>query len=53
MTFTTARKQAEGEVVNGVVAIALARLLALAHETVEDSTSPEARTLDTARWSGQ
>jgi putative toxin-antitoxin system antitoxin component (TIGR02293 family) len=50
---TAARKQAKGEMIDGAAAIALARLLALANEIVEDSTSPEARKFDTARWLGQ
>lgn len=50
---TAARKQAKGEMIDGAAAIALARLLALANEIVEDSTSAEARKFDTARWLGQ
>lgn len=50
---TAARKQARGEMIDGAAAIALARLLALANEIVEDSTSPEARGFDTAKWLGQ
>lgn len=50
---TAARKQAKGEMIDGAAAIALARLLALANEIVEDSTSSEARKFDTARWLGQ
>lgn len=50
---TAARKQAKGEMIDGAAAIALARLLALANEIVEDSTSADARKFDTARWLGQ
>lgn len=50
---TAARKLANNEKINGAAAIALARLLALADEIVQDSTAPEAKTFDTAKWLGQ
>lgn len=50
---TAARKQAKGEMIDGAAAIALARLLALAKEIVEDSTLADARKFDAARWLGQ
>ncbi len=50
---TAARKLANNEKINGAAAIALARLLALASEIVEDSTAPEAASFDTAKWLGQ
>lgn len=50
---TAARKLANHGMIDGAAAIALARLLAIAEEIVEDSTSPDATTFDTARWLGQ
>lgn len=50
---TAARKLANKEKINGAAAIALARLLAIASEIVEDSTAPHAQTFDTAKWLGQ
>lgn len=50
---TAARKLSNNEKVNGAAAIALARLLALAGEIVEDSTAPQAASFDTAKWLGQ
>ena len=50
---TAARKLANNEKINGAAAIALARLLALASEIVQDSTAPEASTFNTAQWLGQ
>lgn len=50
---TAARKLSNHERIDGVAAIALARLLAIAQEIVEDSTAPEAKTFDTAKWLGQ
>ncbi len=50
---TAARKLSNNEKVNGAAAIALARLLALADEIVEDSTAPDAASFDTAKWLGQ
>ncbi len=50
---TAARKLARNEMIDGAAAIALARLLALAGEIVDDSTSPEAASFNTAKWLGQ
>ncbi|MDP2064608.1 MAG: DUF2384 domain-containing protein [Burkholderiaceae bacterium] len=50
---TAARKLANNEKINGAAAIALARLLAIASEMVEDSTAPEAKKFNTAKWLGQ
>ncbi|MEX1166035.1 MAG: antitoxin Xre/MbcA/ParS toxin-binding domain-containing protein [Hydrogenophaga sp.] len=50
---TAARKLAKNEKISGAAAIALARLLAIASEIVEDSTAPEAAGFDTAKWLGQ
>lgn len=50
---TAARKLARNERIDGAAAIALARLLAIANEIVEDSTAPEAKKFNTAKWLGQ
>jgi putative toxin-antitoxin system antitoxin component (TIGR02293 family) len=50
---TAARKLANNEKISGAAAIALARLLAIASEIVEDSTASEAQGFDTAKWLGQ
>jgi uncharacterized protein (DUF2384 family) len=50
---TAARKLANKEMIDGAAAIALARLLAIANEIVEDSTAPQAKNFDTAKWLGQ
>lgn len=50
---TAARKLANNEKISGAAAIALARLLAIASDIVADSTAPEAKAFDTARWLGQ
>lgn len=50
---TAARKLARNERINGAAAIALARLLAIANEIVEDSTASEAKKFNTAKWLGQ
>lgn len=50
---TAVRKQEKNELIDGAAAIALARLLAIANEIVEDSTVPEAKKFDTAKWLGQ
>ncbi|MFY7940048.1 MAG: antitoxin Xre/MbcA/ParS toxin-binding domain-containing protein [Burkholderiaceae bacterium] len=49
---TAARKLAKDEPISGTAAIALARLLAIANEIVEDSTAAEAKKFDTAKWLG-
>lgn len=50
---TAARKLSNHDRIDGAAAIALARLLAIAKEIVEDSTASEAKTFDTAKWLGQ
>ena len=50
---TAARKLAKQEKIDGHAAIALARLLGLASELVADSTSPQAKGFDAAKWLGQ
>jgi len=50
---TAARKLSKNEKINGAAAIALARLLAIADDMVADSTVPDARNFDTAKWLGQ
>ncbi len=50
---TAARKRAGNGMIDGAAAIALARLLAIASDIVEDSTAPEAENFDTAKWLGQ
>lgn len=50
---TAARKLAKNEMIDGAAAIALARLLAIANEIVEDSTASDSKHFDTAKWLGQ
>lgn len=50
---TAVRKQAKNDLIDGASAIALARLLGIAREIVEDSTSERAPIFDTARWFGK
>ena len=47
---------AAGELLSGNggrAALGMARLLGMANEIVENSTAPEAKDFDTARWLGQ
>lgn len=50
---TAARKLANKDKIDGSAAIALARLLAIAQDMVDDSTSPDAKGFDAAKWLGQ
>lgn len=53
---TAEAKAAEGEVIagsGGHAAIGLARLIALAQEIVADSTAPDAKDFDAAKWLGR
>lgn len=53
---TLERKVAEGGLLSGSggrAALGIAKLLGMANEIVQDSTAPEAKGFDTARWLGQ
>jgi putative toxin-antitoxin system antitoxin component (TIGR02293 family) len=53
---TAERKAAAGEMLSGhsgQAAIGMARLLGIAQAIVADSTSPQARNFDSAKWLGQ
>jgi putative toxin-antitoxin system antitoxin component (TIGR02293 family) len=53
---TAARKSAAGAVVDGragLAAMGMIKLLGIAQDIVQDSTSPEAEGFDTAKWLGQ
>lgn len=50
---TAVRKQAKNDLIDGASAIALARLLAIANEMVEDSTASRAQMFDAAQWFGK
>ncbi len=53
---TAEKKAAAGELLSGSggrAALGIARLLGIANEIVENSTAPEARGFDTAKWLGQ
>ena len=53
---TAEKKVAAGEVIKGSggrAALGLARLLGMAQEIVDNSTTPEARAFDSAKWLGQ
>ncbi len=53
---TAERKVAAGELLSGsgaIAALGLARLLGIAQEMVEQSTAPEAKDFDAAKWLGQ
>lgn len=53
---TAERKVAAGELLSGsgaIAALGMARLLGIAQEMVEQSTAPEAKDFDAAKWLGQ
>ena len=53
---TAARKSAAGAVIDGragLAAMGMIKLLGIAQDIVQDSTSPEAEGFDTAKWLGQ
>lgn len=53
---TAEKKVAEGEVIKGTAgraALGLAKLLGIAKEIAANSTAPEARNFDSAKWLGQ
>jgi len=53
---TAEKKVATGELLSGNggrAALGMAKLLGIANEIVENSTAPEAKDFDTARWLGQ
>jgi putative toxin-antitoxin system antitoxin component (TIGR02293 family) len=53
---TAERKVAAGELLSGsgaIAALGMARLLGIAQEMVDESTAPEARDFDAAKWLGQ
>ncbi len=53
---TAARKSAAGAVIDGRAGLAtmgMIKLLGIAQDIVQDSTSPEAEGFDTAKWLGQ
>jgi putative toxin-antitoxin system antitoxin component (TIGR02293 family) len=50
---TAARKSAANALIDGTAVVGMVKLLSIAQEIVDDSTSPEAKNFDTVKWLGQ